>query len=103
MPAELVDITPDGLRLPCTRSEFEELPETDETEFVAGPDADGDRDGPDVVMRQGDRIEARNGDGGPLRGLVVKRGDAEITHVIVNAGLLWTRRTRAIPFGRPSP
>jgi hypothetical protein len=103
VPVELLDLTPDGLRLPCTRSEFEELPAADETEFVAAPGADEDRGGPDVVVRRGDRVEARDGDGGRFHGLVVKKADGRITHVVVGDGLLWSRRTRAIPLERTKP
>jgi hypothetical protein len=48
VPVDLAEVTPDGIRLSCTKAEFEKLDPAEETNFVAGSDQPGYQ--PDQVL-----------------------------------------------------
>ncbi|WP_344443746.1 hypothetical protein [Kitasatospora nipponensis] len=53
----------------------------------------------EVQIRHGDRVEATDGEVGHVQGLVVDPRYQEVTHVLLQEGHLWGRKTVAIPIG----
>jgi hypothetical protein len=54
----------------------------------------------EVRIRRGERVRARDGGIGRVRGLVVDAADEEkVTHVLLDEGHLWGRKQVAIPIG----
>ncbi|GAA1952670.1 hypothetical protein [Kitasatospora viridis] len=51
----------------------------------------------EVQIRHGDRVEAMDGAVGRVQGLVVDPRDHGVTHVLLQEGHLWGRKTVAIP------
>ncbi|WP_327064975.1 hypothetical protein [Kitasatospora sp. NBC_01302] len=51
----------------------------------------------EVQIRHGDRIEATDGAIGRVQGLVIDQQDHSVTHVLLQEGHLWGRKTVAIP------
>ncbi|MFE0459906.1 hypothetical protein ACFW1A_11710 [Kitasatospora sp. NPDC058965] len=51
----------------------------------------------EVQIRRGDQVEAEDGSIGRVRGLAVDPADHAVTHVLLQEGHLWGRRTVAIP------
>jgi len=51
----------------------------------------------EVEIRRGDRVEAQDGEIGRVQGLVVDPQDHGVTHVLLQEGHLWGRKTVAIP------
>lgn len=51
----------------------------------------------EVEVRRGDQVHATDGAIGQIRGLVIDRRDHHVTHVLLEEGHLWGRRTIAIP------
>jgi hypothetical protein len=70
---------------------------------VAGPDgphlmAKYDRvPAGEVEVRRGDRVHARDGDIGRVRGLVIDPRDHGVTHILLDTGHLWDKAQVAIP------
>ena len=50
-------------------------------------------------LRRGDRVQAADGEIGRVEGLVVDPEDHGVTHVLLQEGHLWGRKTVAIPIG----
>ncbi len=53
----------------------------------------------EVQIRRGQSVHATDGDIGKVRGLAVDPGDEQVTHVLLDEGHLWGRKTVAIPIG----
>ena len=51
----------------------------------------------EMQIRRGDRVEAVDGEIGQVKGLVVDPRDQAVTHVLLQEGHLWGRKTVAIP------
>ncbi|MFI8460997.1 hypothetical protein [Kitasatospora sp. NPDC085464] len=51
----------------------------------------------EVQIRRGDQVEAEDGAIGKVRGLAVDPADHAVTHVLLQEGHLWGRKTVAIP------
>ncbi|WP_035791770.1 PRC-barrel domain-containing protein [Kitasatospora mediocidica] len=51
----------------------------------------------EVQIRHGDRVEAVDGEIGRVQGLVIDPQDHAVTHVLLQEGHLWGRKTVAIP------
>ncbi|WP_441248116.1 hypothetical protein [Kitasatospora sp. McL0602] len=51
----------------------------------------------EVQIRHGDQVEATDGDIGRVQGLVIDPRDYGVTHVLLQEGHLWGRKTVAIP------
>lgn len=51
----------------------------------------------EVEVRRGDRVHARDGDIGRVRGLVIDPRDHGVTHILLDAGHLWGKGQVAIP------
>lgn len=125
VPVRLAETTDGGVRLRCTRAEFDRLDHAEKRE-LAGEAGDafvrvgvpgGPRDlvnigpGPeryrvsvaDVIpvgeaqVRPGDRVHAVDGEIGRVRGFLVNPGDDRLTHVLLQEGHLWGRKEVAIP------
>jgi hypothetical protein len=126
VPLDLVDATPDRIRLRCTVAEFEKLDYAEETQFLLGGReypgyGRGDvltwpyyglgmEIGPravtydkvplgEVTVRRGEPVEASDGAIGRVEGLVIDPRDRHVTHVLLQEGHLWGRKEVAIPIG----
>lgn len=53
----------------------------------------------EVQIRRGQPVHAVDGDIGKVRGLVVDPADEQVTHVLLEEGHLWGRKTVGIPIG----
>jgi sporulation protein YlmC with PRC-barrel domain len=53
----------------------------------------------EVAIRRGERVHATDGEIGRVEGLVLDPADRQVTHVLLQEGHLWGRRTVAIPIG----
>jgi sporulation protein YlmC with PRC-barrel domain len=53
----------------------------------------------EVQIRRGQRVHATDGDIGKVRGLAVDPTDGLVTHVLLDEGHLWGKKTVAIPVG----
>jgi len=53
----------------------------------------------ETQIRRGDPVEALDGEIGHVQGLVVDPRDQAVTHVLLQEGHLWGRKTVAIPIG----
>ena len=51
----------------------------------------------DVEIRRGERVEASDGEIGRVQGLVIDPADHGVTHVLLQEGHLWGKKTVAIP------
>jgi sporulation protein YlmC with PRC-barrel domain len=51
----------------------------------------------EVEVRRGDHVHAADGSIGHVQGLVIDRGSAHVTHVLLREGHLWGRKEVAIP------
>ena len=51
----------------------------------------------EVQVRRGERVEATDGEIGRVQGLVVDPADHGVTHVLLQEGHLWGKKTVAIP------
>lgn len=51
----------------------------------------------EVQIRRGERVEATDGEIGRVQGLVIDPADHGVTHVLLQKGHLWGKRTVAIP------
>jgi hypothetical protein len=51
----------------------------------------------EVEVRRGDQVHATDGAIGRIRGLVIDPGDHHVTHVLLDEGHLWGKKTIAIP------
>ena len=49
-------------------------------------------------MGPGDGVHAVDGEIGQVQGFLVNPGDGRVTHVLLQEGHLWGRKTVAIPF-----
>ena len=56
----------------------------------------------EVRIRRGERVAARDGHIGHVRGLVVDPADEAVTHVLLDEGHLWGHKRVAIPVGEVS-
>jgi sporulation protein YlmC with PRC-barrel domain len=56
----------------------------------------------EVQIRRGERVEASDGEVGRVQGLVVDPADHGVTHVLLQEGHLWGRKTVAIPISAVS-
>lgn len=56
----------------------------------------------EVRIRRGERVAARDGHIGHVRGLVVDPADGAVTHVLLDEGHLWGHKRVAIPVGAVS-
>jgi len=126
VPLDLVDATPDEVRLRCTVAEFEKLALAEKTLFLPGDSGYGAYgpgemamwpyfglslgSGPEVVtydtvplgevaIRRGERVHATDGDIGQVQGLVIDPRDHLVTHVLLQEGHLWGRKEVAVPIG----
>ncbi len=53
----------------------------------------------EVEIRRGQCVEATDGQIGKVRGLAVDPSDEQVTHVLLDEGHLWGKKTVAIPIG----
>jgi sporulation protein YlmC with PRC-barrel domain len=53
----------------------------------------------EVQIRRGETVEATDGDVGRVQGLVIDPQDHGVTHVLLQEGHLWGKKTVAIPIG----
>ena len=100
VPAALARPTDDGVLLDCDHDGFSRLP-------AARVRAEGDAAAvstsvPEVTdgqtrIRRGDHVQALDGDAGRVLGLVVRRTDGAVTHVLLAAGHVWHRKHVAVP------
>ena len=117
VPVHLAETTDGGVRLRCTRAEFDQLDHAEERDLVTGP-------GPSQMLgtagptpgewRQttfleevipvgedqvgpGDRVHAVDGEIGRVGGFLVNPGDDRVTHVLLREGHLWGRKKVVIP------
>jgi hypothetical protein len=105
VPVDLVDATPDEVRLRCTQAEFEELEAAEKTEFSPGtggygvPQALVQDTVPmgDVAVHPGEPVHATDGDIGRVRGFLVDSRNHEVTHVLLREGHMWGAKEVAIP------
>lgn len=126
VPVDLADATPDAVTLRCTVAEFEALDPAEDAQFVPGtttyaaygPEqavfwphtAKGGRYGSrgdlvtedsvplgEVQVRRDDRVHATDGEIGRVHGLVIDRGNHQVTHVLLKEGHLWGHKEVAIP------
>ncbi len=51
----------------------------------------------EVQVRRGERVEATDGEIGRVRGLIIDPQDHAVTHVLLEEGHLWGKKTVAIP------
>jgi hypothetical protein len=51
----------------------------------------------EVEVRRGDQVHATDGAIGHIQGLVIDPSDHHVTHVLLDEGHLWGKRTIAIP------
>ena len=56
----------------------------------------------EVRIRRGERVNARDGHIGHVRGLIVDPADGAVTHVLLDEGHLWGHKRVAIPVGEVS-
>jgi len=52
-----------------------------------------------IEVRRGERVHAADGDLGRVHGFVVDPADHQITHLLLEEGRLWGRKTVAVPIG----
>lgn len=126
VPLDLVAATVGDIELRCTRSEYQALESSVETEFLPAPAADGaygagnvflgggglrfdltPSGSPKVVrdripvgevaVRGGQPVHATDGEIGRVRELVIDPRDGHVTHILLDAGHLWGERTIAVP------
>ena len=123
VPVDLVLSAEDEIRLRCSRAQFDALESAEEIEVVQSapmPDlmgvdlAGGSRIDVymappsmkvvhecvplgEVTIRRGTGVTASDGEIGTAQGLVVRSSDHHVTHVLVECGHLWDRKTVAIP------
>src|SRR5215831_7565057 len=126
VPVRLVDATADEVKLRCTVAEFEALDPAQDANFVPGtttyaaygPEqavfwphvAKGGKYGSygdmvtedsvpvgEVQVRRDDRVHATDGEIGRVHGLVIDRGNHQVTHVLLKEGHLWGHKEVAIP------
>jgi hypothetical protein len=53
----------------------------------------------EVEVRRGDQVHATDGPIGKVQGLIVDPRDHHVTHVLLDEGHLWGKKTVAIPIG----
>jgi sporulation protein YlmC with PRC-barrel domain len=129
VPLDLVDFgaTAGGLRLRCTKAEFENLDPAEDTQIIPATDAYGGYGlegggiavpsvgggggmAPQVVatdsvplgeveIRRGDSVQATDGHIGRVQGLVIHPGSRHVTHFLLQEGHLWGKKEVAIPIG----
>jgi sporulation protein YlmC with PRC-barrel domain len=121
VPVHLVETTDGDIRLRCTLAEFGQLDHAAERDLVTGAEPAqivgryGMTAGPgpgawrrtaifeDVLpagedeVGPGDRVHAVDGEIGRVQGFLVNPGDDQVTHVLLQEGHLWGRKTVAIP------
>jgi hypothetical protein len=127
VPVHLVETTDGEIRLRCTRADFDKLDHAAERDMVAGPESPQIDAGPeslqmvgrmgrmtagasrhatvleDVIpvgekeVGPGDQVHAVDGEIGHVQGFLVNPGDGRVTHVLLQEGHLWGRKTVAIP------
>jgi sporulation protein YlmC with PRC-barrel domain len=118
VPLDLVDTAAGDIRLSCTVEEFGGLEPAQETELiddVTGGLGLGGLNAPmgvispvqtilqDVVplgeadVDHGDPVHALDGEIGRVQGLLIDPDDHRVTHVLLQEGHLWGRKTVSIP------
>ena len=125
VPVHLVETTDGEIRLRCTRADFDKLDHAAERDMVGGPESPQTVAGPespqmiggpmtagasrhatvleDVIpvgekeVGPGDQVHAVDGEIGQVQGFLVNPGDGRVTHVLLQEGHLWGRKTVAIP------
>jgi hypothetical protein len=127
VPVHLVETTDGEIRLRCVRADFDKLDHAAERDMVAGPESPQIDAGPeslqmvgrmgrmtagasrhatvleDVIpvgekeVGPGDQVHAVDGEIGQVQGFLVNPGDGRVTHVLLQEGHLWGRKTVAIP------
>ena len=53
----------------------------------------------EVAVRRGEQVHATDGQIGRVRGLVIDPADHHVTHILLEEGHLWGKKTVAIPIG----
>jgi sporulation protein YlmC with PRC-barrel domain len=113
VPVDLTEITTDGIRLSCTKAEFDELKPAEETHFEEiwnHPEYEPDQvwrrrrtvtydSVPigEVQVRRGEHVHATDGNIGQVEGLVIDPDNHQVTHVLLQEGHVWGRKEVAIP------
>ena len=126
VPLVLLDESSDGVRLRCTRDDFDNLPFAEETDFLPGGSGYSDyaaheayfwpyyglggsvADASAVVthdtipagevgIRRGESVHTTDGEIGKVQGFVVEPAHHHVTHVLLQEGHLWGRKQVAIP------
>jgi len=105
VPLDLVDATPDAIRLHCTKDEFEKLNPAEATDFSPEPGGYGVPQAlvhdavpaGDVAVHGGHHVHATDGEIGKVQGLVVDRASHQVSNFLLQEGHLWGRKQVAIP------
>jgi sporulation protein YlmC with PRC-barrel domain len=115
VPVDLTEITTDGIRLNCTKAEFDKLDPAEETHFEEVWEHPAYEPGQvwcprrtvtydsvpvgEVQVRRGEHVHATDGDIGQVEGLVIDPDSHQVTHVLLREGHLWGSKEVAIPIG----
>jgi hypothetical protein len=110
---DLTEITTDGIRLSCTKAEFDKLDPAEETHFEEvweHPEYEPDQvwcrrrtvtydsvPVGEVQVRRGEHVHATDGDIGQVEGLIIDPDNHQVTHVLLQEGHLWGHKDVAIP------
>jgi sporulation protein YlmC with PRC-barrel domain len=113
VPVDLIEITTDGIRLNCTKAEFDKLDPAEETHFEEvwnHPEYEPDQvwcrrrtvtydsvPVGEVQVRRGEHVQATDGAIGQIEGLVIDPDNYQVTHVLLQEGHLWGHKEVAIP------
>lgn len=85
-----------GVLLDCDRGDFDRFPAARVRDAERAAVTPSVPDAP-TRIRRGDHVQALDGDAGRVLGLVVRREDGAITHVLLAAGHVWHRKHVAVP------
>jgi len=107
VPLDLVEATPDEVRLRCSMDEFERLEAAEVTDFSPGPGGYGvpqplvhdTLPSGCMAVHGGDHVHATDGEIGKVEGVVVDRSSHQVNQFLLQEGHLWGRKRVAISIG----
>jgi hypothetical protein len=105
VPLDLVEATPNEVRLRCSMDEFERLEAAEETDFSPGPGGYGvpqplvhdTLPSGSMAVHGGDHVLATDGEIGKVQGVVIDGSSHQVSHFLLQEGHLWGRKRVAIP------